>query len=470
MAGSYFYEYLSGKCLCILGFGREGKSTFRAIQNHLPGNPVIIADRNPETFKQFEVEFGSPANVKALCGEDYYKAIQIADVVIKSPGISLHTFPDQDILKGKTITSQTEIFLHIYAMQVVGVTGTKGKSTTVSLIHHIFQSAGKDSLLVGNIGVPPLDVAGKITPDTIIVFEMSSHQLENSVVTPSVAVLLNIFQEHLDHYPSYRHYQLAKMNIGRWQKPGDNFIYNFSNEMVRKLVDEFQPGGSIWAINSTRKNGNYVNFEGNDLIINGNGYTTVLNDIAANRLLRGDHNLVNIAAASMATLLKGVDASQISKAVSTFRGLPHRLERAGEWNGVDFINDSISTIPEATIEALKTFGNVETLLLGGFDRGIDYSVLSRYLNEMPVSNLLMIGAAGQRMMKLFEKTGVISKVKRCEHFTDFEKAVLRATQVTKPGNICLLSPAAASYDMFRNFEARGEKFRQIILSLKDVPA
>ncbi len=470
MIREYFEEFFQNKAICLLGFGREGKSTLRILLKFSPSNQIIIADQNPETDSIVKNEFGHQAHLKVVSGENYYLAILMADIIIKSPGISFKSFPDLKVLDGKTITSQTELFLRLFRSQVIGVTGTKGKSTTVTLLYHIFKTAGNDVLLVGNIGIPPFDIIENIRPETIIVFEMSSHQLENSTVSPSVAVLLNIFQEHLDHYPSYRDYQLAKLNIGRWQLPGDFFIYNSANSLVDGLITEFMPQGSLVALNHTSDDGSFVRFDGNDLIINTAGKRHVLMGLAKNRQLMGQHNLINIAAAGVGAYIMGVDLDVIAQAVSSFKGLPHRLERVGIWNGITFCNDSISTIPEATIEALKTIGNVQTLLLGGYDRGIDYHVLTSYLLENPIQNLLMIGAAGSRMMELFSAAGVLHNTSLCEHYNDFDAAVNRAVEVTKPNYSCLLSPAAASYDMFKNFEARGEKFRQIILSLKDVSA
>jgi UDP-N-acetylmuramoyl-L-alanine---L-glutamate ligase len=390
--------------------------------------------------------------------------LKTCDLIIKSPGISFKVLERADIRA--PIISQTGIFLNLFRNQVIGVTGTKGKSTTVSLIYEILKQAGKKVLLGGNIGVPPFDLIPELDPDTMIVYEMSSHQLEGVKVSPHIAVLLNIFQEHLDHYNSYLDYQLAKFNIACWQQPDDYFIYDPGNPAVNELVSRFPLGSLKLAVGSENVGSSGVYFEGDDLIIDYDDKVTVFESITRQTSLSGKHNLKNIAAATAASHIAGVGKEFILEGVRQFKGLPHRLEKVGDVNGVIFINDSISTIPEATIEALKAFPQTHTLILGGYDRGVDYTPLCSYLNYNPVKNLLFIGKAGERIMKGCSKMSP-PRNHSFYWFNDFEDAVKKAVEVTDPGRVCLLSPAASSYDMFRNFEERGKKFRQLIQSCEE---
>ncbi len=449
----------AGKKICILGFGREGKSTYRVLKRYLASPGIIIADSNPSCNDEFTKEFSNTENVSVICGDHYLDALADCDIMIKSPGIPFKKIKEKGTLP--PITSQTEIFLELFRDQVIGVTGTKGKSTTVSLLYDIFVNAGKEVILGGNIGIPPLDFIEKVNENTLVVFEMSSHQLENIRVSPSVAVLLNIFQEHLDHYESYRHYQLSKFNIARWQKPGDVFIFNGMSELIRKLLSENDTASLKMLIHCNQVDETGICCMDDDLIINDGAGEICIENFCTQRKLPGDHNLTNILAAAMAAWMKGVSPEKIQSTVASFHGLPHRLEFVGQRNGAFYYNDSISTIPESTIEALKTFRGVHTLLLGGFDRGVDYSQLINWLIEHPVKEILFIGKAGARMAHELEKLnpGIL---KQFMLFHDFESAVQTAFRLTPAGNICLLSPAAASYDMFRNFEHRGEKFRQMI--------
>jgi UDP-N-acetylmuramoyl-L-alanine---L-glutamate ligase len=463
MIKQFFEQQFAEKKICLLGFGREGNSTYRAFKRYLPQSRVIIADKNPAVPDIFSAEYGQSEDVSFFCGDRYLEAFAEVDVIFKSPGISLRDLNASVLYPTVSLVSQTDVFLQLFKKQTIGITGTKGKSTTVSLLNHILTLAGRDVLLGGNIGIPPFELMDRIKPGSIIVYEMSSHQLEGVAISPGMAVLLNIFQEHLDHYNSYRDYQLAKMNIARWQEPDDVFIFNTQNPAIGEILKEVPCPGKQFLINGVSDQGRGIRYEGYDLLIEKVEEVHVIKDLVKERKLMGAHNLINIGAASVAAHLAGVGDDFIREAVASFQGLPNRLELVREWNGVRFYNDSISTIPEATIEAVNTFPAVKTLLLGGYDRGIDYKVLTTFLYQRQQLNKVFIGKAGMRMMKEY---GLLTQTDgNCFHYDDFEEAVLKAIDLSTPGSICLLSPAAASYDMFKNFEERGEKFRQIIRSL-----
>ncbi|TVQ83156.1 MAG: UDP-N-acetylmuramoyl-L-alanine--D-glutamate ligase [Bacteroidetes bacterium] len=463
----YFEMRFAGKTICLLGFGREGKSSYNTIRKYLPDIPLIIADNNSLCREEFLAGFPEDKNLNFFCGNDYLSALSKCDIVLKSPGVSLKVLDKDKFIC--PITSQTEIFLELFRDQVTGVTGTKGKSTTVSLLYQILKTAGKDVLLGGNIGIPPFEFLDKVKPETLVVFEMSSHQLENLSISPHVAVLLNIFQEHLDHYRSYKDYQLAKYNIARWQKQSDVFIYNAESEPIQSLLKEIPVHSKKMLIHELSVYKGGAACVGKSLHISYSGKIRVFDNFCNRRKIPGQHNITNILAAVLAAVKWGVEEEIIRKVVESFRGLPHRLEFIGELNGVGFYNDSISTIPESTIEALKTFSRVHTILLGGYDRGVDYKMLMSFLAQNPVNQILFIGKAGKRMQQELSATNP-GMAENATLFEDFESAVYKAIEITPSGEICLLSPAAASYDMFKNFEHRGEKFRQIILGKKESSA
>lgn len=467
MVKQFFDNTFAQKRVCLLGYGREGKSSYRALKEFVSQCDIIIADSNPAVVEQFEKEFGKDSHVSFFCGPQYIEALNYCDIVVKSPGVSPEKILSDGNVKTLDFTSQTELFLQLYQKQVIGITGTKGKSTTVSLLYHIFSVSGKHVLLAGNIGVPPFEILNQIKKETVVVFEMSSHQLEGCRFSPATAVLLNIFQEHLDHYKSYRDYQLAKFNIARWQQPGDNFICNISLDIIRNLLPEINPPGKLYSLNCRVAGKPGVWCEDADLkIADDKGNLHILEKLCSNRRLPGEHNLYNIAAASLTAHLSGIDNNVIQRAVASFEGLPHRLEHIRKYKGVTYFNDSISTIPESTMEALRTLTGIETLLLGGFDRGIDYGSLTEYLRNNPVKNLIFIGVAGRRIYQELRESPD-SQTDNRFITNNFEEAVMQAVKLGTPGGTCLLSPAAASYDMFRNFEERGEKFRQIIRGLKE---
>ena len=451
-------ELFQGKNIAILGFAREGQSTYKAIRKFLPDLPLAVCDQNLFANINFP-ESEKDQHTRWFLGEHYLEGIVGADLIIKTPGIPFKVFGSEEL--HKRVFSQTEIFLKLYGKQVVGITGTKGKSTTTSLLYHIFKTAGRRAVLAGNIGTPPFDLIDQIDVDTIVVFEMSSHQLEHIRVSPQTAVFLNIYQEHLDHYLSYRHYQHAKLNIVRWQGPEALVIYNPLNEVVAGLMDEFAIVSQKWALGNVKNSLNKAYFENDSLKIVLDGKNEAPPDFCREKKLPGNHNLLNIAAAALAAYLHSVSFEDISRGVATFGGLPHRLEFIGQYWGIKFYNDSISTIPESTIEAIKTFDHPNTLLLGGFDRGVDYKVLMDFLAESRVKNLVFIGAAGQRMFEEGKNIAGIKK-KNCFLSEDFELAFWHAVQNMPEGGVCLLSPAAASYDSFRNFEHRGDVFRDLV--------
>ncbi|HEY9115276.1 MAG TPA: UDP-N-acetylmuramoyl-L-alanine--D-glutamate ligase, partial [Bacteroidales bacterium] len=377
----------------ILGFGREGRSTFRLFRKHFPNYLLGIADQNITVSELPELQDDS--NTKLFLGENYLNSITFHDLIIKSPGILLK---EEKRDKRKIYTSQTDIFLSQFAMQTIGITGTKGKSTTSTLISHFLKESGKNAVLLGNIGIPPFDKLDEIKKETIVVFEMSAHQLEYLQHSPHIAVLLNLFPEHLDHFENLDNYYSAKLNIGKFQKSSDFLI---ANESLKSYLSDI-PSSTVYfgadkGLDASFTDGKII-FKGSDFIIDLN------NEMLP---LLGEHNVNNLAASMLAVERKGIGFAESFAYLKSFKSLPHRLEYVGKFGGIDFYNDSISTIPESAIAALKSLQNVDTLILGGFDRGIDYSSLIDFISEYTLSNLIFLGKAGEKMISLLS-----SKVKK----------------------------------------------------------
>ncbi|MEI6456092.1 MAG: UDP-N-acetylmuramoyl-L-alanine--D-glutamate ligase [bacterium] len=451
----------TGKSILILGFGREGQSSYAFLRKLFPGMLLTIADKNP-AIRENPLVSGDPM-VFFKTGEEYLNGLNDFDLVFRSPGITLWNLAPP--VHRERITSQTDLFLQAYGKQVIGVTGTKGKSTTASLICHILKEAGEDALLAGNIGNPAFHFSELINPSTRIVYELSSHQLEYIDASPRIAILLNFFQEHLDAYASYESYRKAKWNISRFQGADDYFIYNGDDPLVKLHLAE-SPGRGIQIpfSQATRfKEGAYI--QDGWIFFGGKGNEERVWKIHQDRFLRGDHNLKNILAAVDATMILKIAPEFVAEGIATFKGLEHRLEYVGEYGQIHFYNDSIATIPEACIEAVKAIPGVDTLIVGGFDRGIDYTELAVFISRSPVRNLILVGAAGRRVGEAIE--GKVSGEQRIffiNRFDDFREIAFRET---KPGHVCLLSPAAASYDEFNNFEERGKRFRELIKMTSD---
>ena len=415
---------LSGKRILIAGFGREGKSTLRFLQQYMPEAVVGIADKNETAFQDIDKE-----RYNLYFGDEYLKASSDYDVVIKTPGISVK---DIDIDFSK-ITSQTDLFLEAFHNQVIGITGTKGKSTTSTLIYHLIKESGNDAILAGNIGIPILDCVNDINERTIIVYELSAHQLQFINRSPHVGILLNVFEEHLDHFGTFEKYKDAKVNVLRYMSDEDVAVVN--NDLYRAVSRQLS------AVS--------VDFENADF----EDYNINWEDIP----LLGEHNKMNIKAALCACKSYGLSIEDLVPHLYTFKSLEHRQEYVGIFKGVKFYNDSISTIPQATIAALKTIKNVNFLLLGGFDRGIDYEPLVTYLKENPLPYILITGQAGQTIKDKLQTAEYKGNILE---YTDMESAFVMMKQYAKSGDVCLLSPAAASYDRYKNFEERGRVFKE----------
>ena len=448
------------KTIAILGFGREGHSTYTLFRKIFPEKQITIIDKNEDIRN--DVNLAGDKFLDFITGEDCTKSINNFDVAIKSPGIPSNTLPDD--LDRVHITSQTDIFLQCYGRQCIGITGTKGKSTTSSLVFHILKNAGHHCLLVGNIGTPPFDCLEEIRPETTIVLELSSHQLEYISHAPHIAVLLNLFQEHLDHYHSYQDYQLAKLNIAKYQLEEDFFIYNQDNETLNSLINNVNELKSESLAFSLKADTNAaLRIKDSKVEFNYGGKSVQLYDASAGQPLQGNHNLYNIMAAAAACYLRNVGIEEIGDGIRTFIGLEHRIEFVGDYGGIRWYNDSIATIPEACIEAVKTLKAVDTLILGGFDRMIDYSILYPFLSNSGIKNIIFVGEAGKRMKAEFRNYG--NGDLQFYEVLDYEEVVSVAARATEKGKICLLSPAAASYGMFKNFEERGMVFKKNVRSL-----
>ena len=433
---SQITEYIKDKSVLILGFGREGQSTYNYIRKHLPEKELTIADKNKPTVND--------SKVSVIFGDDYLKSLGDFDIVFKSPGIAFLddvSYPDTT-----EITCQTDMFLRFCKPTVVGITGSKGKTTTSTLIYEMLKHGGVKTCLIGNIGVPVFEMADE-DEDLVAVIEMSSHQLEFTTASPHVAVLVNIYEEHLDHYKTgFKGYVEAKLNIATHQKADDYLIYNPEQEL-EGIVD--------W-----------------EKVIKGNRkpvtFTDAKNDAFVNELwqstnhLKGEHNRQDIAYALTVARIFGVGDDAVREAIKNFGGIEHRMEYVGVINDITWYNDSIATIPTAVMGAVKALGNVDTLLFGGLDRGIDYSDFIEYLSECDVKNLVGLPETGHKIIDILKEKGA-DKNFVCAR--DMEDAVKKCAEITEKGKSCLFSPAAASYNYYKNFEEKGRHYKAVIHSL-----
>ena len=441
--------WIKGKRILLLGYGREGQSTWNVLRRLGTYEALDIADlKAPAALPEDGTVWHT--------GPDYQKCMDDYDVVFKSPGIVLER-PENEYRC--SILSQTEVFFQCFRDQIIGITGTKGKSTVTTLLYHLLKQAGMDALLVGNIGIPALDHMEEVKPDTRIVFELSCHQLEYMTVSPHIGILVNIHEEHLDHYGTMEKYVEAKHHIFKNQRPDDILICNVQclpgegtcpSGLIRAGMD-----GSGKELDVVQEqDGTWVHFRGKSFCI-------PTDEIK----LLGQHNYFDIGVAYGVCSILGMDDQVFARGLKTYEPLPHRLQYIGEREGVKYYDDSISTICDTTIQALKTLKDTDTVLIGGMDRGIDYRELIEYLSDCPVPHIILMEATGKRIYqeihKYYPEFKNRARLILAEHLED---GVKRARQITRPGTSCVLSPAAASYGIFRNFEERGETFSRLVFN------
>lgn len=435
-----------GKKVLILGFGREGQSTYELLVRLGLHRSLWIADKT---------QFSDIRGVDGYCyGSAYQDRMNEFDVVFKSPGVVL----EQELMDYRcSIVSQMEVFYEAYRNQIVGITGTKGKSTTSTLIYHILHSAGRKTVIAGNIGIPVFQIVKELTEDTIIVCEMSSHQLEYMDVSPHYGVYLNIYEEHLDHYGTMEKYVAAKERIYRFMEPDDILVCNTANLPEKdtcraKILSVSNDGGAADIM--VRQDRVYYGDR---------AYAIPVDKIC----LPGRHSQFNIAAAYGICAALGINDEAFEQGLITYEGLPHRLEYFGTFGGVKYYDDSISTICESVIEALESVKDVSTIILGGMDRGIHYRELIEALSVNQVENIILMEATGKRIyQEITQMYPGFQKKERLHLVEHLEDAVTLASRITKKGKSCVLSPAAASYGIFKNFEERGDRFKELVRSIK----
>jgi len=405
-------DEFKNKSILILGFGREGKDAFLFFRKMFPDKTLGIADKNKISIKG--------RKIKKYSGKNYLESLKHYDVIIKSPGIPFKELPKKEL---KKITTQTEIFFDNCKGKIVGITGTKGKSTTSSLIFEILKKAKLKVHLAGNIGKPILNLLFFDTEKDIYVYELSSHQLYNLKKSPQIAVLLNIYPEHLDYYRNFKEYALAKANIARYQKKEDFLVFNSQDETIKSLIKSSK---------------------------------------AKKIAIKGKYYDLDRAAAKAVAKIFKIPGRTIEKAIKEFKPLPHRLELVGTYKGITFYNDSLATIPEATIGAMDALGKrVETMMLGGFDRKIDFKKLAEKVLKNKVRTVILFPTTGKKIWKEIVRQ---AKKEIPNHFfaDNMEKAVKIAYQYTGKNNICLLSTACSSFSIFKDYEEKGNLFKKYV--------
>ncbi len=409
----------------LLGFAATNQSLLKAILKVNPDADITIADQNPD--------LDLPNGVNSQLGDSHLDNLPNFDLIIRSHGVPYG--PKLEAVRSRVKGAAQLFFEYVHSTsnaRIIGITGTKGKSTTATLIHMMLQAAGKRTLFVGNINAQEWDWLDQITDDTYIVYELSSYMLEDFTETPDVSVWLNVYDDHLTwHNNSPDEYTQAKANICANQNTTNTCIFNAHDARV--------------ANGTSSSKAKLIDFTQKEID---------LGDIQ----LRGNHNRENMLAALCAINALGIPEIDVLPALRAFSGLPHRLETIATVNNVDYVDDTLATNPEATIAAIKSFDNISCLILGGEDRGYDYSELAKHVNE--IKNLILLpGCRDKLKTTLTNFPGTIHEVE------SVEEAVTTSHKQAEPNTVVLLSPAAPSYDQFKNYEKKAKVFKQAITNL-----
>lgn len=404
-------EELQGKRILILGYAREGQATERFLKKFVPSAHVEIGDQTTDP--------------------NYLDRQKDFDIAIKTPAIPKRWMQIP-------YTTGTNIFFANCKNKIIGVTGSKGKSTTASLISAMLKRGGVKVQLLGNIGKPVLDaLSDGLEEDVWVVMEMSSYQLDDITYAPHIAVFTSIFPEHLDYHGGFEEYFAAKARITKKQKGDDYFVYNPSylplTVLAQSVASRAMPFVESLPFSTDRIK------------------------------LEGSHNVDNIRGAYTVARLLGVSDRDIESAVRSFDPLPHRLQNIGTYRDIVFYDDAIATAPEATIQALESLPNVETVFLGGTDRGYHFEEFARVLSESQVKNIVFFPDTGARIEEALKAYPTFHPT--ILHTESMQEAVKFAYEKTTPGTICLLSTASPSYRLWKNFEVKGDEFQKFVREL-----
>ena len=458
-----FENNIRGKRVAIIGLGVSNIPLIDYLYN-LGANVTVFDERDIEKLETDIVKKIENYGFELITGKNSLHFLRGFKIIFRSPSCLPNTLQlASEAKRGAIITSEIEMLMNVCPCKVIGVTGSDGKTTTTSLIYEILKEGGYNCHLGGNIGIPLFTQVKDFEEDDIVILELSSFQLMQMEISPDISVITNISPNHLDKHKDYEEYIEAKKTIFKFQDNDGRIVLNYDNDITRNCSNEAD--GKVVFFSSKEKL--------EDGVIYDNGTIKECQDgvrrhiIDTNEIhLRGIHNYENICAAIAAT--SGlVDTETQIKAIKNFKGVEHRLEFVRELDGVKWYNDSIGTSPSRTIAGLNSFQEKIVLIAGGYDKNLDYGPLAKPILEK-VSKLVLMGRTSTKIYnavinELAKDPDVVYPIYRV---STLEQAVERARKIANPGEIILFSPASASFDMFKNFAERGEKFKECVNELK----
>ena len=453
MDKNYSYE---GKNVLVVGMARSGISAAKLLLK-LNANVSLYDRKTQEELHNGSVDMLLEKGALNMLGYDVLKAEEWADVLVLSPGVPYkQEFIQKALEEGKEVISEIELGFRTCKAPIIGIGGTNGKTTTTTLTGEIFKNAGKKTYVLGNIGTPITEFSLQTTENDIVVAEIAALQLEAAKdFRPKAFALLNITEDHQDRFGNMEYYTKCKMKAFENQTGDDFAILNFDDPITLSQIHNVKRARTILFSRKVElDDGVFVRDE--KIVAKHRGDMREICSIHDVRI-PGNHNLENALAATALATVMGISANVIAYTLKTFPGVEHRIEFVKEVNGVKFINDSKGTNPDSTIKAIETMKDPTILILGGYDKHSSFDEMFAHFTDK-ITGIVVLGETKEKILEAAKKAGY----KSVQVAETFEQAVQIAYKTAVPGGTVLLSPACASWDMFENFEQRGEVFKQIV--------
>ena len=457
-----FKKDIAGKLVAVMGMGISNTPLIRYLMD-LDANITVFDKKSEDELDRSLIEEYELQGVKFSLGENYLDNLQGYDIIFRTPGMR----PDipaieKEVQRGATLTSEIEMLIELCPSKVIGITGSDGKTTTTTLIYKILCEEGYNCYLGGNIGTPLFAQIDKMLPEDIVVLELSSFQLMTLKKSLDISIVTNISPNHLDVHKSYEEYINSKKNIFKYQNKNGILVLNFDNEITRNFATEAKGEVRFFSTQESLENGVYL--QKRIINIAKNGELTPVIDVDS-ILLLGMHNVENCCTA-ISAIHDLVSIDSIKNVLTTFKGVEHRNEFVREVDGVKWYNDSIGSSPTRTIAGLASFRDKVILIAGGYDKHLDYTNMGKYIVER-VKALVLLGQTKEKIKnatleELSHRELVELPIYECN---TLEEAVLKARECSTSGDIVFFSPASASFDMFKNFEERGNIYKDLVNNL-----
>ncbi len=458
-----------GKRITVFGLGLNmgGVGTVAYLAKGGAREIIVTDIKTREELAPSIKQLAAYKNITYVLGQHRPEDFTRVDMVVKNPAIPwTNEYIKLALNHHVPVEMDSSLFFQLCEAPIIGVTGSKGKTTIATLIAHILEQAGRSVVRVGISQVGVLGMLDRVTKGSVVVFELSSWRLSalaREKKSPHIAVLSNIYPDHLNYYKTMARYMADKATIFRFQKARDVVIANFDNVLVQEMVQD-TPGALLWTSSVGRIEGDGAWLADDTLFLSSNNKEQVL--LPVNEVpLRGKHNIDNVLSAALAALAYGLSLKEVRAGVKSFSGVSHRLEKISEKNGVVYYNDTAATIPDAAVAALRSFSEPIILLAGGSDKNLDFQSLAKEILIRPKQTILFKGAGTDNLLEALATLSPASK-NTFPVVGSMAEAIRLAEESATPGDVVLLSPGAASFGLFKNEFDRGEQFRQAVATVE----